>query len=360
MVNMNKKIVRTLLITVIVLVSARLALPYIVRYYANRTLAHLQGYYGHVGDVHMAVYRGAAIVNGLYLNKIDPQTGNQVEFFTARAIDGSIEWGALFHGSIVGKISADAPRLIFTKDKTDPAKVSKDTPLFRRLLKKFMPLKINRLEIKDGAIHYVDAGKKPPVDASLKQVHVLALNLTNVVNNTIPLPSTVTANAAVYGGSLNATVRLNALAQYPTFEMNGELKDADLTQFNDLLKAYGKFVVNRGRLGVYTEMAAKDGKLTGYIKPIIRDLDVTGPGDTNKNIFHKMWESMVGTTAYVFKNQKKDQLATKIPIAGDFKDPTTDKIYSLWEVLQNAFIKALKPSLDNGVNINSIDGKKKK
>jgi hypothetical protein len=56
-----------------------------------------------------------------------------------------VEWRALFHGSIVGKLGFDSTELVFTKDKVELGDVRKDTTDFRQLLKKFMPLKVNRL-----------------------------------------------------------------------------------------------------------------------------------------------------------------------------------------------------------------------
>ena len=68
--------------------------------------------------------------------------------------------------------------------------------------------------------------------------------------------------------------------------------------------------MNRGTFSLYTEMAAKDGKFLGYVKPIITDLKVLGSQDRHDNFFHKIWESLIGAVGFVFKNQNKDQLAT--------------------------------------------------
>jgi len=89
---------------VVLLIVIRLILPYVVLQYANRTLAAMKGYYGHVEDIDLAIYRGAYIIKNIYLNKIDPISKKQTQFIKSRDIDLSIEWKALFHGSIVGKL----------------------------------------------------------------------------------------------------------------------------------------------------------------------------------------------------------------------------------------------------------------
>jgi len=195
-----------------------------------------------------------------------------------------LEWGALFHGYIVGKLIFDSPKLIFTKDKTELSDVKKDTTTFRKLLKAFMLLKVNRFEAKNGSIHYADNTSKPKVDISLIQTHILALNLTNV-NNNIELPSTVTAQVSVYEGTLNFNMKLNALATHPTFDLNAEINKTNLVLLNDFLNAYGKFDVNKGTFSLYTEMAARDGKFIGYVKPEITNLKVLGPQFKHDSFF---------------------------------------------------------------------------
>ncbi len=182
----------------VLLITIRLILPYVVLHYANKTLANMKGYYGHIDDIDLSIYRGAYIINGIYLNKVDSVSRKQTDFFKSNDIDLSLEWGALFHGSIVGELIFDSPKLIFTKDKTELSDVKKDTTDFRKLLNAFMPLKVNRFEVNNGSIHYADNTSKPKIDISLKQTHILALNLTNVINNKVELPSTVTAQATVY------------------------------------------------------------------------------------------------------------------------------------------------------------------
>jgi hypothetical protein len=339
---------------VLLLIVIRLILPYVVLHYANRTLATMKGYYGHVEDIDLSIYRGAYIIKNIYLNKIDPISKKQTQFFKSRDIDLSIEWKALFHGSIVGKLLFESPVLIFTKDKVELGAIRKDTTDFRKLLKNFMPLKVNRFEVDDGALHYVDPTSKPNVDVSLKKTHILALNLSNAINKKVELPSTITAHASMYEGTLDLNMKLNALAENPTFDLKTEIKNTNLVLLNDFLKAYGKFDVDRGNFSLYTEMAAKGGNFKGYVKPIIKDLKVLGPKDKNDGLFHLMWESIVGGAGFVLKNQKADQVATKVPMEGTFKNPQTNTLEAIWEVLRNAFIQALVPNIDYEININSV------
>jgi hypothetical protein len=239
------------------------------------------------------------------------------------------------------------------------SEVKKDTNDFRKIIKQFMPLTINRLELQNGSIHYADKSATPAVDVSFKQVYLLAKNLNNSYDSAKQLPASITAHAKAYEGTFHLDMKLDPLAKDVTFDLNAELKNTNLVLLNDMLNAYGHFDVNRGNFGLYTELAAKEGKFKGYVKPVIRDLDVVGREDKKDPFFHKIWESIVGGAGVIFRNQKKDQVATKVALEGTFKDPSTNTWDAVWEVLRNAFIQALLPSVDNQINIASIDQDKK-
>ncbi len=350
----QKKGYKILIVIILVLVIFRLLLPYILLHYANKTLANVPGYYGHVEDIDVSLYRGAYQIDSIYLNKMDSLTHKQTDFFAAKNIDLSIEWKTLFKGSLVGELEFNSPKLIFTKNKTEIGHVAKDTNDFRKILKDFMPLRINRFGVNNGSIHYVDATAKPKVDIALKNTYILAQNLTNATDNETKLPSTVTASANAYGGTVSFNMKLNALAERATFDLNAEVKNTNLVLLNDFLKAYADVDVNKGNFGLYTEFASLNGKYKGYVKPVIKDLDVLGPEDRGDNFFHKVWEGLVGGVSKVLENRKKDQIATKVPIEGDFSGAETNIIEAIWELLRNAFIHALMPSIDHQINLRSI------
>src|SRR5207344_136845 len=101
-------------------------------------------------------------------------------------------------------------------------------------------------------------------------------------------------NAEVYEGKFNMDMKLNPLADRPTFDLNARLDNTNLVLLNDFFKAYGKFDVNKGTFGLYKEVAAKEGAFKGYVKPVIKDLDVVGAEDQKDNILQKLWEEIVG------------------------------------------------------------------
>ena len=357
----RKKRWRIILIIVAVLVLARTALPYVLLHFGNKRLASMPGYTGHINDLDLALIRGAYQLEGFYLDIQDSITMERTPFLKAGLIDLSVEWRALFEGSIVGELEIDSAEVIFVRKATDPEKLQADTADFRMLLKDFMPLRINRVEIHNSMFSYVDPHSTPKLDMRLDAMDLLATNLTNSSDSTRILPSKVIATANLYGGHFNFDMGLDPLAEKPTFDMNMKLTDTELTRMNELLKAYANVDVNRGTLGLYAEMATRNGGFDGYVKPLIKDLDVLGKDDKDDPLLRNMWEGFVGTVVDIVSNQPKDQFATKVTMKGRLDDIRIGTWGAISRTFGNAFIKALTPQLDKEVNIGTVgDGPEKK
>jgi hypothetical protein len=359
--HLNKKgriILMVIASLLILLIAARIALPYILLKAVNKELTHIKGYNGHVNDLDVALLRGAYTLKEIKLDR----TGGKipVPFFSADIIDLSIEWRSLFHGKLVGKIIMDHAVLNFVKGPTEATTENKIDSSWIDVVKDLMPLKLNRFEINQGEIHYRDLHSDPNIDLHALNVHIVAENLSNAKHNDNLLPSTVEATAAVYGGHANLKMKLNALSRVPAFEMKAEMTSLDITTLNNFLQAYAGFDVKQGNISIYTEAATKDSLITGYVKPIIKDLKVVNWAKDKDKPLKIAWEAVIGSVAWVFKNHGKDQLATKVEFEGNLKSPSTDIWKIIGQVLHNAFIQALYPSLENSVSINSVTAEEKK
>jgi hypothetical protein len=342
-----------LLSIAVLLIIVRILLPYIVLKYVNKTLNELKEYQGHVENIDIALIRGAYIIKDIRLDKKDSLTNkvDSIPFFRSAKIDLSVQWAAIFKGSIVGEIYVNDPVLNFVKGKHKNEDVKADTSDFRDVIKKLMPLTVNHFEITNGQIHYIDKYSSPRVDVAIKNLQVKADNLSNVNDSTTLLPARLIADGTVYKGKFNLDVKFNAFEKQPTFDLNAGLKNIDMVSLNDFFKAYANFRVETGNMGLYTEFAAKEGKFKGYVKPIIKDFKTKKEGDLGEIA----WENIVQGISKIFENWKKEQVATKVPIEGKFENPETDLWTAINYVLRNAFVYALKPSIDKDINIGKVE-----
>lgn len=365
MLNEDKKIgkriaVKLLLGIIAFLILARIALPYIVLHYANQKLAKLDGYYGHIQDIDIALYRGAYVMKDIYIDKLDPTEKERTDFFNCSRIDLSVEWKALFEKKIVGEVEFEKPIVKYTLHKTIGKTEATDTTNFITLLKDFMPLRINRFLIEQGQIHYIDVNSAPLVDVPLTEVHILGTGLTNESEQKNQLPASIKMKGNLYNGNMDINVNLDPLNKVPTFDMDGQLTQTDLVNLNPFFSAYGNFDLKEGNMSLYAEFASRDQHFKGYAKPIIKDLDIVQFNKAEGNVLQIAWEAFIGTTAEIFQNQTKERFAVKIPIEGKYTQPEVQTWDAILSLLKNAFIEALKPSIDNSVNIYNVKEPKKK
>jgi hypothetical protein len=339
------------------LIVARLFLPSVILHFVNKKLANLQGYFGKAEDIHVALYRGAYVLRNIYLDKVDSVSKDHTEFFSSNAIDISVEWKALLHGKIVGEIYFEKPVLKYTLDKTVGKKREKDTVDFIQVIKDMVPLRINHFGVQNGQIHYIDPKSKPKVDIFVSNLYLEGRGLTNKPDPKLLLPAEISLHGNLYDGNLTVNAKLNPLTKIPTFDLNGTLTKTNLKSFNEFFNAYGNFSAKEGTMSLYTECAAKDNKFRGYVKPLIKDFKIEqGEGD----FVDIVWEAFLGVAAKLLTNPHKDQIATKVPIEGEFTKPETGIPEAIGAVLKNAFVEALKPSIDNSINILNVQHKKEK
>lgn len=344
----------------VLLIALRIALPYVILHYANRELASMKGYFGKIQDVDVALLRGAYVIDSIYLNKADDKTGKQDPFFSASTIDLSIEWKSLFNGEIAGELVFDRPFMKFTENRVELNEVTRDTGDFRELIRDFMPIQINRCEIRDGTVMYADYGADPAVELVATHIDALAQNLKNTYKKSEVLPATLKADARVYDGIVQLNMRMNPLAEHTTFDMDMKVIDASLPELNDFFKAYANADIKKGYFSMYMEAATKDEAFVGYVKPFIRDLDVLDwkGQDKDDNFLRKVWEGVVGLGGKVFENQKDDDVATKIPLSGSLSTGEGIKpniMSAVVAVVRNAFFNSLKPSLDYEIDLNKVE-----
>jgi hypothetical protein len=221
------------------------------------------------------------------------------------------------------------------------------------------PLDINRLQIYDGEIHFRDLTRTPKVDVHLDQIDALAKGLTTRPRGDKALPATLHATArAMNHAKLRLDMKLDPWARDPTFDMDGELTGLQLTTLNDFLRAYAKVDAQGGTFSLFTEMAADSGRFKGYVKPILKDVQIAPPDKKDAGLLHSAWDALVGGAEEVLENKSKHQLATEVPLAGKFKNPRAGLWASVGYLLRNGFIRALSPSLTHSIQFGDVSGGK--
>lgn len=343
-----------LAVLLVLLAIARLVLPLFLHRTINARLRAIPDYTGSVQSVGVSLFRGAYQLNGVEIHKRNAPRGEP--FFSAERIDFSLAWRELWRRHFVADILVQEGRLNFTKE---PAAEFSQLDVDRRwqeAIQDIFPIDITHLEIRDGFLHYIDRSTTPAVDVFVNHAHVIATGLRNRpadANDKFPANLTVEGDS-VGGGRLSLVARAEPLAPQPHFELRVTLDRVNLPDLNDLLRAYGKVDVSAGVMQLYLEMAAREGRFEGYVKPFFDGLDFRDLAQDDKNLAEKLWEKIVSAAVVLFKNKPRDQLATRIPFAGEFGSADVGLLATFRTMLRHGFIQPLPERLERSVKSEDI------
>ena len=340
--NKRTAVIGTILVVVALLIAGRLYLPYWVKDYVNTQIAGLDEYSGGIEAIDLNLWRGAYLIHGLEIYKVEG--GLDTPFVAAREIDLSVEWEALLNGAIVGEIDIYEADVNFSKTQTG------EGAGWTAFVGSLSPFDINRLTIHSGKVAYIDYTTEPNIDLFIDDIEAKVTNLRNVTDKENSLPSTLKiTGTSIGGGALNVDGQLNIFKDIPDFDIALELQEANLEAFNDYGRAYAAVDFEDGRIGIFSELAAADGNMTGYIKLVATNVTVVSV-ESGENPLDLLWQSLVSAVVELFENQPKDQFAIRVPIEGDLSDPEGDIWSSIISIFSNAFGKAFKKNEDGTIN----------
>jgi hypothetical protein len=338
---------------VVILVAARLALPYVVKDYVNDQMATMDSYDGHVGDIDIHLWRGAYSIDGIEISK--KGGARPVPFFKSAKIDLSVEWRSLMHGSIVSEASFLAPEvnLVQAKSKKDSQLGSEEN--WNRRLEQLFPFRFNTIEVVDGTVRFLAPGISTKDAITARNVDGEITNLTNVVEVGKQTFASFRATASVLDGApARVAGSVDAFAATPTFDVNMEVKKVKLPQANPWLREYIKADAEAGDFELYMEIAAADNKFTGYAKPILQNVDLYRSGEPEENPLKRLWEGFLDFAAEVLENPDADQVAARIPFKGTIEDPETNLFATISSVMRNAFVSAFARSLEGSITLRDV------
>ncbi|HEX7062179.1 MAG TPA: DUF748 domain-containing protein [Woeseiaceae bacterium] len=341
------------LIVVAVLVAARAALPVFAADYVNERIAALGDYRGHVQNIDVALIRGAYQLRGLTIVKRGAE--GQEPFLSLPLADISVKWSALFHGELVGEIQMHGPVMRMVQGETARQTQLGEGVDWVAQVQKLFPFRFNRVEVLDGTVTFRAPGIEQNESLTIHDFEALLTNLTNMEERNV-------GNFAGFEISgrfgkdtpLSAKGRANPLAQQPTFDVNASLENAPLVDVNPWLREFLNVDAEKGVFSLYAELAAADGRFEGYVKPILEDPEIFRMDEPSDSALQKAWEALVGAVSGILENPEEEQVATRIPFAGELENPDAGLLAAGLSLLRNAFVAAFTHSLEGSVSLEDV------
>ena len=133
----------------------------------------------------------------------------------------------------------------------------------------------------------------------------------------------------------------------PDFDLNVKIVKTNVETFNNVLRAYGDLDTHRGTFAFFSQLAVKNDEIHGYVKPLLKDVEVYDPEqDKDKPATKKIYEAVVGGVLGLLENKPRNEAATVTDLSGPVENPRADTWQVLEKLVQNAFFKAILPGFE--------------
>jgi hypothetical protein len=206
-------------------------------------------------------------------------------------------------------------------------------------------VRIGELHLTKSTVGFINKAKTPPYRIFVTNLDGVLMNLSN---HETEGPALAKVNGKFMGtGTAAADATFEAEKSGPAFDVAVRIEEVSVPTLNDLLRAYGRFDAADGRFSFYSELSAKNGVITGYVKPLFKDIKIySGQQEEGKPVLRKMYEGVVGGVAKLLENRRREQVATKAEVSGRIDNPNVSPVDVVIRLIQNAFFKAILPGFD--------------
>jgi hypothetical protein len=201
---------------------------------------------------------------------------------------------------------------------------------------------VDAMRLEDSDVGLINRDKNPPYRIYVDHAQLAVTDLSNHDHQHV-------AKAWLRGrfmgsGAAHAEATFRTGKGSPDFDLSLAVEGTKLTAMSDLLRTYVNFGADAGTFSLYTQIRVANGHIEGYVKPLFKDLAVHT--DEKGGLGHKIYNRLVQAASKLLEN-RNDQVATEISLAGPVKSPRTS---TTWEVIgnlvQNAFFKAILPGFE--------------
>ena len=208
-------------------------------------------------------------------------------------------------------------------------------------------IRIERLTVVDSEFGIVHAGVNPPYRVFFNRLWVEIKNFSNRLKEK---PAEVTLKGAFMGtGTFEARGMFRPETQAPDFDLSVRLTGVQAKMLNDVLRAHGKIDVVDGELSVYAQFKVQNGVIRGYVKPLIRRLNVYDTEqERGKGVFHKLYEGTLDAATSVLENQR-DEVGTIVQVSGEVRQAHVDTWQAVTNLIKNAFFQVVLPRFERPV-----------
>ena len=208
-------------------------------------------------------------------------------------------------------------------------------------LQKLVPFDVESVAVHGGEVVFVDMSKPTKPEVWLSKLEVSLENLASRPNLAEGRPVLLGAHAQVQSsGDLAVFVSADPWSDSLNFSGRAVLQGLAMRDLSAFTADAAKLQVPKGTLDLYVTFTVKDGKITGGVKPLLKNAEIRS-SDSGFWARSKAWFADHVVSLFSDRVSRRNAVATVVPLEGTIEGPKADLLTTLAGVLYNAYLRGL-------------------
>ena len=256
--------------------------------------------------------------------------------FYAEHAQITLDWRRLLHAELAAHLRLDGPKMV-----TTATGGKQKIPDIGAALEKVLPARVDRVEVREGEFLYRDVTAPRHPEIWLHDIELAAENLTTRKRLAGGRPATVSARATLgKSGTVTFFASADLFAAKPEFAGQLSLRGWRVAELYDLEEPATKLQTPKGSLDLFAEFKARDGAISGGVKPVLRNVEVRPTEDGFGNRL-KAWIADKGLRLFSDRVPERNAATTVIPNQGRLDQPDVQLWPTILGVVRNAFVEGI-------------------
>lgn len=337
-------------IFVLLVVGLRIALNPLAARFTQKGLDELENYTGTFKSVRVELFPPAYEITDLKLTQKGTDPDEPLVY--AREIKARVIGRKLFRGELVAVTTIREPKFFIKPGITQPPKAGEkrkakdekpaEDPLNTQvMLNKIIPLRIDRVELRDGEMVLIDKLDPRAPRLWVNDIELVVENLATRRKLDERLPQALTMRAVVERtGILKVMATADVLEdQRPALTGQAQLTGLELANLHDWAAAKAG-VAPRGTLDSFVNFSSAEGRVSGAVKVMVKNptLEPAKEGAGPEAI------AAIGRLALKVLSDRvegREAVAVTLPVKGTLTSPNAQIWPAVLSVVRNAFVQGL-------------------
>ncbi len=336
------------LLLVGLVIAIRLVLDPLATWATRRAFKQAKGVDGAFADVRVGVIPPSYEIERLKLVVADNKDWEKPWVYVEH-VRAVMDGRALLRGMFSLALEVRAPKLRLPGGpSSDPEEAVKP---FTEVLEELPELNVTRIQVYDAEVvvlipeEIVKGGKGgkqgKPAELWIHDAEVSVENITTRKSLAQGQPVNVSMRGKMErSGVIRAFGTVDMFAEHPRFAGQFEVRGLKLSRFFDLIAPRTGLQATKGTMDAFLELSARDGRVEGGLKPVLKNLEV-GAANDGWTTALKAWVVNQGVDLISDRVPGRKAVATTIPIRGDLSKPDVQVWPAVLGAIRNAFVSAL-------------------